>query len=286
MRPPYAIDGWRFDVIHMLGEGPGARNNAYYVRALRRAVREENPEAYVLGEHFGEATRWLQDEQEDGAMGYYGFAQPVRAWLAERDVAGDPAQLTTPELESWLTAARARVPYANQLAQLSLLDSHDTSRFLTAVEGDLKRMQLAVTLLFTYAGVPCIYYGDEIGLAGGDDPDCRRCFDWDRARWNAPLHAHYRRLIAWRKQRTEWRHGAYQTLVTSDDALLFARYVDRSVTLVAVNRGAAPVVLPLRLGELPVEIAGWRDADDHAVALADTVRVAAGASLFLFGDAA
>jgi len=285
LRPPYAIDGWRFDVIHMLGEGAGARNNAHYVREFRRAVREENPEAYVLGEHFGEATRWLQGDQEDGAMSYYGFAQPVRAWLAGRDLAGEPAQLSTPELERWLTAARARVPYDNQLAQLSLLDSHDTSRLLTALDGDLGRMQLAVTLLFTYAGVPCIYYGDEIGLLGGDDPDCRRCFDWDRARWNTALHDHYRRLAAWRKQRIEWRHGAYQTLAVGDDALVFARYVERSATLVAVNRGAAPAVLALALGELPVTVAGWRDADGHAVAVADHVRIGAGASLLLFGDA-
>ena len=286
LRPPYSIDGWRFDVVHMLGEGAGARNNAHYVREFRRAVREENAEAYVLGEHFGEATRWLQGEQEDGAMNYYGFAQPVRAWLAERDIVGEPAELSTRELDRWLTAARARVPYDNQLAQLSLLDSHDTARFLTAVAGDPVRMQLAATLLFTYAGVPCIYYGDEIGLLGGGDPDCRRCFDWNRARWNAALHDHYRRLIAWRKQRAEWRHGAYQTLAISDDALLFARYTDRSVTLVAVNRGAEPAVLPVRLGELPIAAAGWCDADGHALILADTVQVAAGGSALWFGDAA
>lgn len=183
-------------------EGPGAHNNAHHVREFRRAVREENAEAYVLGEHFSEATRWLQGEQEDGAMNYYGFAQPVRAWLAERDLAGEPAQLSTPELERWLSAARARVPYEK-------------------------------------------------------------------------LHEHYRRLIGWRKQRMEWRHGAYQTLAISDDALLFARYVDRSVTLVAVNRGADPVELPLRLAELPVEVAGWRDAGDGVAVLADRVRVGA-----------
>ena len=67
LRPPYAIDGWRLDVIHMLGEGPGARNNAQFVREFRQAIKQENGQAYVLGEHFAEATRWLQGEQEDGA---------------------------------------------------------------------------------------------------------------------------------------------------------------------------------------------------------------------------
>jgi alpha-glucosidase len=288
MRPPYSIDGWRFDVVHMMGEGPGALNNSRYVTELRRALREENPEAYVLGEHFSEATRWLQGDQEDGAMNYYGFAQPVRAWLAGRDVANHPAELSTESFERWWTAARARVPYANQLAQLNLLDSHDTSRFFTAVEGDAARMRLAVTLLFTYAGVPSIYYGDEIGLEGGDDPDCRRCFEWDRTRWHAELHAHYRRLIAWRRERPEWRHGAYQTLVASGDAIVFARYVERSVTLVAINRGASPIALDLPLGELPVEITDWQatDGSDGAQAVEPPhgIQLAPLGQLLVFGE--
>jgi alpha-glucosidase len=284
LRPPYAIDGWRFDVIHMLGEGPGACNNAHHVRAFRRAVRDENPDAYVLGEHFGEATRWLQGEQEDGAMNYYGFAHPVRAWLAEQDLGGEPARLSAIELERWLTAARARVPYANQLAQLNLIDSHDTSRFLTAVSGEVGTLQLAVTLLFTYPGVPCVYYGDEIGLAGGRDPDCRRCFDWDRAHWDAALHAHYRRLIAWRKARPEWRRGAYQTLAVTDDALVFARYTERSVTVVGVNRGTARAALALEPGALPVEVARWHGAEG-APAAGSEIAIEPGGWALVFGDA-
>jgi len=285
LRPPYAIDGWRFDVVHMLGEGPGAHNNAHHVRELRRVVRDANREAYVLGEHFSEATRWLQGEQEDGAMNYYGFAHPVRAWLAGQDLGGEPAQLSTAELERWLTAARARVPYANQLAQLNLLDSHDTTRLLTAVGGDAVRMALAVTLLVTYPGVPCIYYGDEIGLEGGRDPDCRRCFDWDRQRWNTELHAHYRRLIAWRKARAELRHGAYRTLAVGDEALVFARYTAGSVAVVAVNRGADPVALPLALADLPVEVSRWRDGDGDAVTV-EPLAIAPRGWRVVFGDAA
>ena len=285
LRPPYRIDGWRLDVIHMLGEGPGARNNAHYVREFRRAIREENRDAYILGEHFAEATRWLQGDQEDGAMNYHGFASPVRAWLAGRDFAGHPAELSTDAFERWLTAARARVPHANQLGQLSLLDSHDTSRFLTAVAGDLARMHLAVTLLFTYAGVPSVYYGDEIGLEGGDDPDCRRCFDWNRTRWRTDLHDHYRRLIAWRRERPEWRRGAYQTLGVGKEALLFARYVEGSVTIVGVNRGEDAASLPLPLAELPVEVASWRDADGGAIAVGGEVAMPGRSSVLLFGQA-
>ncbi|MDG2643400.1 maltodextrin glucosidase, partial [Vibrio parahaemolyticus] len=152
LKPPYSVDGWRFDVIHMLGEGEGAKNNAHYVKAFRQATKSVNPNAYVLGEHFFEATQWLQGEQEDGAMNYYGFAHPVRAFIAHQDITYDPIDIDGFEFKAWLDEARAKVPFANQLSQLNQLDSHDTARFLTLVNGDEKKMQIALALLMTYVG--------------------------------------------------------------------------------------------------------------------------------------
>ena len=257
MRPPYAIDGWRFDVLHMLGEGTGARNNAHYVREFRRVMHEENPQSYVLGEQFNEATRWLQGEQEDGAMNYYGFAHPVRAWLAEQDIAYHPIKISSEIFERWLTESRARIPYANQLAQLNLLDSHDTVRFFSLLNGDGARMQLAVVLLLTYPGMPCIYYGDEIGMQGGADPDCRRCFEWNRANWDQTLFNTYRALIQLRKDREELRAGAYQTLFAKDDLFVFVRFTEAQATLVALNRGASVSRWNLADDVLPIHFKTW-----------------------------
>jgi alpha-glucosidase len=252
MKPPYAIDGWRLDAVHMLGEGAGAWNNAAVLAAMRRAVKAENAQAYLVGEHFNEAARWLQGEQEDGAMNYYGFAHPLRAWLAGIDLAGHPVTLTTPEFARWLDTARAAIPYENQLAQLNLLDSHDTPRFLTLLGGDIEAMKLAVTLLMSYPGTPCIYYGDEIGLAGGQDPDCRRCFEWDRRRWNAPLFAHYRDAVHRRQARAELRRGAFVRLKAEGDVYAFARFTADALSVVAVNRGGNAAELALELGSLPI----------------------------------
>lgn len=287
LRPPYQIDGWRFDVIHMLGEGSGATHNAHYVRAFRRAMREENSEAYVMGEHFSEATRWLQGDQEDGAMNYFGFAHPVREWLAGRDLSHLPNQLDTGEFSAWLDAARGRIPYDNQLAQLNLLDSHDTPRFFTLLGARTARMKLAATLLVAYPGAPSIYYGDEIGLEGAQDPDCRRCFDWDRARWNAELHAHYRALIALRKARGELRHGAYQALVADGDVFAFGRFVEQSACVVVANRGAAPATVRIPLWQLPVALASWHSTTGEPLAWVDgwlTLSVGPEASMVLLGD--
>ncbi|RTG29683.1 maltodextrin glucosidase, partial [Serratia marcescens] len=93
LRPPYSIDGWRLDVVHMLGENGGATGNLRHLAGIYQAVKQENPQAYVLGEHFGDARRWLHAGVEDAAMNYMGFALPVRAFLAGLDVAYHPVRL-------------------------------------------------------------------------------------------------------------------------------------------------------------------------------------------------
>ena len=239
LRPPYSVDGWRIDVAHMLGEGTGARHNARVLRAFRRAAREESPRAYLLGEHFGEASRWLQGDQEDGAMNYYGFAHPVRAFLSAQDVNYHPIALDAAGFDAWLTDARSRIPYANQLAQLNLLGSHDTARFLTLVGEDRALMRLAFLLLFTYPGVPCIYYGDEIGMAGRDNPYNRACFDWDEDHWDQPLRAWVQALARLRREYPALRRGAYQTLLAVGDLFGCARWLGDEVAILIVNRGSA-----------------------------------------------
>lgn len=282
LRPPVAADGWRLDVIHMLGEGRGAHRNAEHVRAIRRAIKDENREAYVLGEHFGEATRWLQGDQEDGAMNYHGFTLPVWQWLAD---AGDPARLATADFDAWLTRARASIGHEQQLAQLNLLGSHDTMRIRTRFGGDAARVGLAMTLLFAYAGVPCVYYGDELGMEGGPDPDCRRCMDWSGASWDRGLLDHVGGLASLRRARKEWRRGAIATLAHGADWIAFARYTERAATVVVANRGAA-VEAALPVGALPLSGVHWH-GDAAPVVHAGHLLVALPAcgSLILFADA-
>ena len=100
---------------------------------LRQSVKQENPEAYLLGERRSETSSGLQGDQADGAMNYHGFAYPVRAFLAGKDAAGQPLHLSAEEFHQWLQQARTALPLANQLCQLNLLDSHDTPRFFSLV---------------------------------------------------------------------------------------------------------------------------------------------------------
>ncbi|PWI35384.1 maltodextrin glucosidase [Vibrio albus] len=244
LKEPYCIDGWRFDVIHMLGDGKGARNNADYVRAFRQAVKDESAQAYVLGEHFSEASQWLQGEQEDGAMNYYGFAHPARALFAGIDISHDPITLSVPEFTRWLLEARAKVPWQNQLAQLNQLDSHDTHRFLTLVGSDRARMEMASVLLFAYVGTPCLYYGTEVGMEGGQDPDNRRCFPWDTVSSSGWL-PFYKQLISIRKQHPELQKGGFELLNCSEDTLVFGRKLGSGISLMAMSFSDQDVAVPV-----------------------------------------
>ncbi|ELB2150126.1 maltodextrin glucosidase [Vibrio parahaemolyticus] len=249
LKPPYSVDGWRFDVIHMLGEGEGAKNNAHYVKAFRQATKSVNPNAYVLGEHFFEATQWLQGEQEDGAMNYYGFAHPVRAFIAHQDITYDPIDIDGFEFKAWLDEARAKVPFANQLSQLNQLDSHDTARFLTLVNGDEKKMQIALALLMTYVGAPCIYYGSEVGLEGSFDPDNRRCFPWHLVQGSHWIHL-YQQWIEIRKQFKALQSGSMQWLYCDERAFAYARQLGEETIIVAVNIGLQESTIDLPLWQL------------------------------------
>lgn len=251
LRAPYQIDGWRVDVIHMMGHGPGAAHNLELIASFREAVKDERGDAYFVGEHFFEASRWLQGPHEDGAMNYYGFSHPVRAFLAGLDVAYHPCAIDAAEFDDWLNDARARIPYANALAQFNALDTHDTRRFLTMVGGDKGKLTLALLLLMTYPGVPCLYYGTEIGLGGGDDPDNRRCMEWDEARWDQSLLATSRSLIALHHEQQPLRHGGYLSLHAAGDLFAFARMVDDQWLVIAINRGSTAASLSSAHPALP-----------------------------------
>jgi len=244
LKEPYSIDGWRFDAIHMLGEGEGAKNNDYYVRQFRQSAKSENSDCYILGEHFFEATQWLQGEQEDGSMNYYGFSHPVRALFAGLDICYDPIRLTPSEFVYWIKEANAKIPWLNQLTQLNQLDSHDTMRFITMLGGDEKKMRMAAVMLFTFVGTPCLYYGTELGLEGQKDPDNRRCFPWEHVTSSTWL-PFYKALIKARRDNPEWQKGSFTILSYSDEHIAYARKLDDNVSIVVFSFSDTTLSVPI-----------------------------------------
>ncbi|RIF89747.1 maltodextrin glucosidase [Shigella boydii] len=245
LKAPWSMDGWRLDVVHMLGEAGGARNNMQHVSGITEAAKETQPEAYIVGEHFGDARQWLQADVEDAAMNYRGFTFPLWGFLANTDISYDPQQIDAQTCMAWMDNYRAGLSHQQQLRMFNQLDSHDTARFKTLLGRDIARLPLAVVWLFTWPGVPCIYYGDEVGLDGKNDPFCRKPFPWQVEKQDTALFALYQRMIALRKKSQALCRGGCQVLYAEDNVVVFVRVLNQQRVLVAINRGeACEVVLP------------------------------------------
>lgn len=197
--PPYNVDGWRLDVAADLGQS--GEYNHYFWKEFRRNVKEANPNALILAEHYGDPTEWLKGDEWDTVMNYDAFMEPLTWFLTGVEKHSDEYrqdQLGNPD--SFFGSMRHFMTrFHTQSLQVAMneLSNHDHSRFLTrtnrkvgrtaylgpeaANEGvDKSIMRLAVMIQMTWPGAPTIYYGDEAGLCGWTDPDNRRAYPWGR----------------------------------------------------------------------------------------------------------
>ena len=242
------IDGWRLDV-------PGEVKTPGFWQEFRDRIKAINPEAYIVGEIWDDATEWLDGSQFDGVMNYL-FTGPTLAFAGgnrvEKALVEGPGYYPYPAMDAVAYAKKMEAllklyPWEIQLTQLNLLSSHDTARALSVCGGDRASLELATLLLLTFPGAPSIYYGDEVGLEGRLDPDCRRGFpqpsDWDK-----DLLDLHRQLIALRHQHESLRVGRYRVLAAEGEAIAFSRELDdqpESRRIVAANAGEASAALTL-----------------------------------------
>lgn len=215
------IDGWRLDV-------PNEIDDDDFWLEFRHVVKSANRDAYILGEIWEVDPRWANDTHFDGLMHY-----PVKNALLPMLHGHDKIDVFANKVEALLKV----YPRENIHAMYVPLDSHDTERFLTLLHGHIQKLKLAFQFLFSYPGAPAIYYGDEVGVEGGKDPDCRRAFPWDPAQWKADLHPWIQSLIAVRKARPSLRRGDYTRLMADPDTgvYAFARTLGGEKTVVVLN---------------------------------------------------
>ncbi len=279
LKPPFSADGWRVDVGNMLGRHDDHQINLELLRSIRAAVKHVSPEAYLMGENFFEATEQLQGDGWDSVMNYTGFADPVLHWLTgyEQDALRCDAVLktdipwdTATMLQAW-NENLASIPWQIALQQFNLLDSHDTPRLLTLLNGDKALSQLAAIAQFTFPGVPCLYYGDEIGLTNEEGFDSRNCFPWDEDQWDQESLDFYEKLITLRRTSLALARGELRVLYYDQDLVVYARVLGEEWVLVTANRSeqAHPVV---RLDVPALNLVGERDF----IALIGSGRIKAG----------
>lgn len=232
------IDGWRLDV-------PNEIDDDAFWQEFRRRCRAVNPEAYIVGELWGEAQRWLQGDQFDGQMNYLFARAAFGFFVGERMDQTDTVRSGYGHIRP-LDAAQFAAEcdrihnqlYAPEIvfSQMNMLGSHDTPRMMTIAGADETAVKLMVLCQMTVPGAPNIYYGDEIGLPGRHDPDCRRAFPWHHeGSWNNDLLAWYRQCIQLRHANPALRRGNFQVIHADADVVVYQRTYKEHTAVIAFN---------------------------------------------------
>ncbi len=249
---PYNADGWRLDVAADLG--PDSETNHAFWSDFRSKVKEANPEAIILAEHYGDASPWLRGGQWDTVMNYDAFMEPVTWFLTGMEKHNDEYK---PELIGdtdafWDSMARngARMSTPSYQVAMNELSNHDHSRFLTRTTHEVGRMEKlgraaaeekadkavlrqAVVMQMTWVGAPTLYYGDEAGVAGFTDPDNRRVYPWGNE--DKELIEFHKAAIRLHKESPELKRGSLMRLPVPKGSVAYARVYKKEASVVIVN---------------------------------------------------
>ena len=225
------IDGWRLDVCDEVGHE--------FWRAFRKRIKSTKKDAIIIGEIMHEANAFLKGDQLDGIMNYP-FKNAIIDFFAKGIISGR---------EFLDIMAENRALYMDSITKQmwNLLGSHDTKRIYTECDGNIDRIKLSIAYQFLYIGVPYIYYGDEIGLSGGDDPNNRKCMNWNKNTQNKEIFDFYRDIINIRKENKVFIYGTFEEVYCENNIIAFKRVLNNEETLIIFNNNENESIVRLNL---------------------------------------
>lgn len=269
LSPPYCIDGWRLDVAADLGYSP--EMNHRFWRDFRKVVKETNPDALILAEHYGDVSAWLKGDQWDTVMNYDAFMEPLTWFLTGLEKHSDRydahlyqnSQAFMCAMMDHMTALQT----PSLMAAMNELSNHDHSRFLTRTSRKVGRLdsrgeaaaetglnygtfRSAAIVQMTWPGAPTIYYGDEAGVCGWTDPDNRRTYPWGHENQELIEFHHY--LTGIRKRNKAFRNGSFKPLLAENGVIAYGRFDadERGVVVVNSDNFARRVRIPVWQAEV------------------------------------
>lgn len=291
--PPYNIDGWRLDVAADLGHSE--TYNHEFWRKFRRVVKEANPEAIIIAEHYGDAGSWLQGDQWDTVMNYDAFMEPVTWFLTGLEKHSDQYREDLKgNADSFKDAMRyngSRFYVPSLHTAMNELDNHDHSRFLTRTNGRVGRLNTlgpnaateginkavlreAVVIQMTWPGAPTLYYGDEAGVCGFTDPDSRRTYPWGKE--DHYLLNFYKAAIRLHKSYALLKHASVKYLKTGYNLLAYGRFTEKERIVVVISNSNEPVTADIPVWETGMsrtkEMIMTRILDTNAIGYTDVTQ--------------
>ena len=254
--PPYSVDGWRLDVAADLGHT--SETNHQFWRDFRNTVKEANPNAVILAEHYGDPSSWLQGDQWDTVMNYDAFMEPVTWFLTGMEKHSDEYNGSLfGDGQSFFRSMNyhmSRMQTPSLQVAMNELSNHDHSRFLTRTNRTVGRIgtagpeaasvginygvfREAVMIQMTWPGAPTLYYGDEAGVCGWTDPDNRRTYPWGEE--NFELIEYHRYMIAIHKRSMALKKGSVKELAADRQLIAYGRSYKREKCVVVINNSAS-----------------------------------------------
>ena len=253
----FGIDGWRLDV-------PGEIDDPAFWAAFRQRCRAVREDAYLVGEVWWIAPDWVAGDRFDALMDYP-LGEAILGYVggpsldmgvvhAHNEYRDHLRPLDGPGFAARLVELLGVYDPDVVAVQLNLLSSHDTPRALTVLGGDAAAMRMAILLQCMLPGAPCVYYGDEIGMIGANDPANRAAFKWDGAHWDHEMLDFVRAVLAHRAAERATRHGATTAIGAFGPAMAIERRLDDERLILALNPGEHATELEVTVEDVE---AGW-----------------------------
>lgn len=259
LRPPYDIDGWRFDVGDVFGRNDDVQMADQLWQEVCSAIREEKKDAMIIGEHWGDCTEYLQGDLWNAPMNYFGFGRIIRQFAGLPDLFLErndtlkkvPYKMTAQDLVKRTDEFYSLIPQVIADCSMNLFDSHDVPRAHNCEEIDEDKWQSMIMSQFLWTGIPCIYYGDEIGIDGYTHHDLGFRFampcDEEDARKNSWQFKNYQLLNNLRRNEPAFAQGGRKVLFADGKIFAISRFLDDNifVGIVSMEENPKKILLPI-----------------------------------------
>lgn len=257
LKPPYSIDGWRFDVADVMARKDEVQLSHEVWPAIRRSIRDVNPQAYILAEDWGDCAPYLQGSEWDSPMNYYGCGRVIRQFLGDGDLFMNRNEIlrnvhykmTAQDVQGRVTEHLAKMPYALQQNQFNLFDTHDVTRLHTQPHVNREEYRGAILFQFMLPGAPNIYYGDEADIEGTDgrDEGCRYTMPWGKDFTTTENYRMYSTMANLKAREKALSRGGMKFLYAEGGILSIARFYGDSayVMVMSTEENDREIRLPL-----------------------------------------
>ena len=259
LKPPYSIDGWRFDVADVFGRNNRVQLDRELWPEICKSIREENEDAYILAEHWCDCTKYLQGEEWDSPMNYFGCGRVLREFVGLPDffmqrneaLRNASHKMSAEDVEARIMQYLSKLPHVIWENQFNLLDSHDFPRMHNFDSLNKEEYRGAVIMQFMLVGTPSVYYGDEVGIDGGTEGDegYRYPMPWSQIPGRNPeTFAFYQKLMHLKKESRTLQEGGQKFLYAKNHVVALARFLEEEayVAVMSASNQKQRIRLPLK----------------------------------------